>query len=186
MQTVRRICCLTAARFGTAPRPRSRPGETAGTAWPDSPYRLLLRPGTPLDELPADEGAALAQLLADPPATDDAITALRRYSLISAPANGSVSVHRLVQAITVARLPASQAAAWKQATAALITAALPADPQLPAGWPVFAALRFREQRAPIAIITLGYHRMCDRAERWTDPPLAPIAPPEVDGRIHPV
>ena len=49
-------------------------------------------------------------------------------------------MHRLVQAITVARLPASQAAAWQQATAALITAALPADPQLPAGWPVFAAL----------------------------------------------
>ena len=111
-----------------------------GLPWPDSPYRLLLRPGTPLDELPADEGAALAQLLADPLATDDAIAALRRYSLISAPANGSVSVHRLVQAITVARLPASQAAAWRQATTALITAALPADPQLPAVWPALAAL----------------------------------------------
>ena len=103
----------------------------AGTAWPDSPYCLLLRPGTPLDGLPADADAALAQLLADPLAVDDAIAALRRYSLISPPNGGLVSVHRLVQAITVALLPASQAAAWQQATAALITAALPADPQLP-------------------------------------------------------
>jgi len=62
------------------------------------------------------------------------------YSLISAPTGGAVSVHRLVQAITLARLPAGRAAGWQQAAAALITAALPGDPQLPANWRSFATL----------------------------------------------
>ena len=105
------------------------------------PYRLLLQPRPGLaDELPPEAGPVLAPLLADPLAVDDAITALRRYSLISPPAGGVVSVHRLVQAITLAQLTDQQAAAWQQATAALITAALPGDPQQPASWPAYAAL----------------------------------------------
>ena len=39
---------------------------------------------------------------------------LRRYSLISAPHDGLVSVHRLVQTITLAQLP-DVAADWRQA-----------------------------------------------------------------------
>ena len=44
----------------------------------------------------------LVPLLEDPLAADDAIAALRRYSLVSPSASGSVSVHRLVQAFTQA------------------------------------------------------------------------------------
>ena len=126
-------------------------GHLVGKAERPAPHegkQTRLAENAEADELPADPDAALAQLLADPLAVDDAIAALRRYSLISPPNGGLVSVHRLVQAITVARLPASQAAAWQQATAALITAALPADPQLPAGWPVFAALLSHVLAAP--------------------------------------
>jgi Trypsin-like peptidase domain/Tetratricopeptide repeat len=105
------------------------------------PYRLLLQPRPGLaDELPPEAGPVLAPLLADPLAVDDTITALRRYSLISPPASGVVSVHRLVQAITLAQLSDQQAAAWQQASAALITAALPGDPEQPANWPAYAAL----------------------------------------------
>ena len=49
-------------------------------------------------------------------------------------------MHRLVQAVTADQMPADVAGQWRQAAAALIEAAIPADPQLPATWPVFAAL----------------------------------------------
>jgi hypothetical protein len=103
------------------------------------PYRLLLqfRPEA-AEQLPAEAGPVLAPLLRDPLAVDEAITALRRYSLISPPADGMVSVHRLVQAITVAQLPGSHATAWPQAAAILITAAMPSDPEQPDSWPAFA------------------------------------------------
>jgi hypothetical protein len=116
---------------------------------PDAiPYRLLLQPHPGMKEqLPPDAGPVLAPLLADPLAVDDAIAALRRYSLISPPASGTVSVHRLVQAITLTQLPGQQAGAWRQAAADLITAALPGDPSQPAGWPVYAALLAHAQAA---------------------------------------
>jgi hypothetical protein len=46
----------------------------------------------------------LAPLLTDPLAADEAIAALRRYSLVTPAADGSVSVHRLVQAVTADRM----------------------------------------------------------------------------------
>jgi hypothetical protein len=49
----------------------------------------------------------LAPLLDDEPAVDAAIEALRRYSLVGQPADGLVSVHRLVQAVTAGRCPRS-------------------------------------------------------------------------------
>ena len=69
----------------------------------------------------------LVPLLEDPLAAGDAIAALRRYSLISPPADGSVSVHRLVQAVTADHMPAELASQWRLAAAALIEAAIPAD-----------------------------------------------------------
>jgi hypothetical protein len=48
-------------------------------------------------------------LLEDSLAARDAIAALRQYSLVSPLADGSVSVHRLVQAITADRMPAKLA-----------------------------------------------------------------------------
>jgi len=51
-----------------------------------------------------------------------------------------VLVHRLVQAITLAQLPAEAAARWKEAAAALVEAAIPDNTELPAAWPVCAVL----------------------------------------------
>ena len=89
------------------------------------PLRLLLQPRPGLAERLGDEVApVLAPLLEDPLAAGDAIAALRRYSLVSPAAGGSVSVHRLVQAVTADQMPADLARQWRQAAAALIEAAL--------------------------------------------------------------
>jgi hypothetical protein len=105
------------------------------------PLSLLLqpRPGLP-DELGAEVGSVLVPLLDDQLAAGDAIAALRRYSLVIPAGAGSVSVHRLVQAVTVGQMPADVAGQWRQAAAALIKAAIPANIDLPEGWPTCAAL----------------------------------------------
>ena len=105
----------------------------------DIPLDLLLRPRPGL-EFGAEVAPLLGPLLDDELARDDAIAGLRRYSLISAPRDGRVSVHRLVQEITLNQLPEGDKTAWRQAAAAVIEAALPADPQNPVDWPEFAAL----------------------------------------------
>ena len=79
-------------------------------------------------------------LLGDPVAAGDAVAALRRYSLVAPAGDGLVLVHRLVQAVTRAQLTADEAGQWQQAAAALVEAAVPADPQLPAAWPACAVL----------------------------------------------
>ena len=105
------------------------------------PLHLLLQPRPELAEsLGPQVAPLLLLLLEDPLAADDAVAALRRYSLISRPVAGSVSVHRLVQAVTLAQLPADQVQAWRQAARSLTGAALPADTQQPGTWPVWAAL----------------------------------------------
>jgi Tetratricopeptide repeat len=112
------------------------------------PLRLLLQPRPGLgDELGPGIAPVLVPLLEDPLAAKDAIAALRRYSLISPPADGSVSVRRLVQAITIAQVPAELAAARQQAAAAVIEAALPADPESPDNWDTFAELLPHAQTA---------------------------------------
>ena len=96
------------------------------------PLRLLLQPRPGLTGQLGDQVApVLRPLLEDPLAASDAIAALRRYSLVTPAADGSVSVHRLVQAVTADQMPADLAGQWRQATAALVGAALPADPWLP-------------------------------------------------------
>lgn len=82
----------------------------------------------------------LTPLLEDPLAARDAIGALRRYSLLTPAAAGSVAVHRLVQAVTADQMPAGLARQWRQATAAVIEDAIPGDTDLPGAWPVFAVL----------------------------------------------
>lgn len=71
----------------------------------------------------------LTPLLDSPIACDEAVAGLRRYSLISAPRGGFVSVHRLVQKITADQLDPDVAKDWRRATAALIEAALPLTPR---------------------------------------------------------
>ena len=105
------------------------------------PLRLLLRPRPGLaGRLGEQVAPVLGPLLEDELAAGDAIAALRRYSLISPPADGSVSVHRLVQAVTTDQMPTELASRWRQAAAALIEAAIPADTTLPGTWPDCAAL----------------------------------------------
>ena len=105
------------------------------------PLPLLLQPRPGLsDRLGAEVAPILVPLLTDELAVRDAIAALRRYSLISPVSDGAVSVHRLVQTITVAQMPDKLAAAWQQAAAAVIEASLPADPRSPETWPLFASL----------------------------------------------
>ena len=112
------------------------------------PLRLLLQPRPELAGRLGEEVApVLVPLLEDPLAAGDAIAALRRYSLVTPAADGSVSVHRLVQAVTADQMPAELAEAWRQAAAALIEAAIPGDTDLPETWPVCAALLPHAQAA---------------------------------------
>ena len=89
----------------------------------------------------------LAPLLDDQLAVGDAVAALRRYSLVTPAADGWVSLHRLVQAVTADQMPAELASEWRQAAAALIEEAIPGDTDLPGTWPVCAALLPHAQAA---------------------------------------
>jgi Domain of unknown function (DUF4062)/Tetratricopeptide repeat len=112
------------------------------------PLPLLLQPRPGLaGRLDPEVAPLLVPLLEDELAAADAIAALHRYSLITPADGGSVSVHRLVQAVTADQMPAELATAWRDATAAVIEAALPADPQAPETWPVFASLLPHAQAA---------------------------------------
>ncbi len=101
------------------------------------PIELLMRSRPHLAEnLPTE----LIPLLNDPLARDEAVAALRHFSLISAPQDGMVSMHRLVQEVTINQLSYDQATKWRQSAEAVIQAALPENPGFPQDWPAYAAL----------------------------------------------
>jgi hypothetical protein len=104
------------------------------------PLALLLADPQAADQLDPAVAATLGPLLGDPLATGDAVAALRRYSLVTPAGDGLVLVHRLVQHVTLAQLSADLVGQWKQAAAGLGEAAIPADTELPAAWPVCAVL----------------------------------------------
>jgi Tetratricopeptide repeat len=105
------------------------------------PLRLLLQPRPGLAGQLGDQVTpVLVPLLEDELAAGDAVAALRRYSLVTPAGGGSVSVHRLVQVVTADQMPADLARQWRQATAALVGAALPAEPWMSRTWPVYAML----------------------------------------------
>jgi Tetratricopeptide repeat len=105
------------------------------------PLHLLLQTSGTLDtEFGADVAPVVQPLLGDPLATGDAVAALRRFSLVRPAGDGLVLVHRLVQAVTLAQMPSSLATQWRQAAAALIDAAIPADTGQPETWAACAAL----------------------------------------------
>ncbi|GAB2914045.1 FxSxx-COOH system tetratricopeptide repeat protein [Nonomuraea fastidiosa] len=83
---------------------------------------------------------ALQELPSDPLAVNAAVSALRGHSLISHPADGMASVHRLVQAVTLDRLPPQEQQRWRDVAAMLLESVLPDDPADPAGWPRYAEL----------------------------------------------
>ena len=105
------------------------------------PLRLLLQPRPGLaGQLGGEVAPVLVPLLEDELAARDVIAALRRYSLVTPAADGSVSVHRLVQAVTVDQMPAGLIAAWQRAAATVIEAALPDDPTQRETWPPYDLL----------------------------------------------
>ena len=90
----------------------------------------------------------------------DAVAALRRYSLVRPAGDGAVSVHRLVQGVTADQMPDELRDAWRQAAAAVVEAAVPARPELPAAWPVCAVL-LPHARAVLGLTSGGMHRIAD-------------------------
>jgi tetratricopeptide (TPR) repeat protein len=105
------------------------------------PLLLILRPRSALiKRLGHETESALTQLLDHPLTVKDAVGALRRFSLVSAPADGFLTVHRLVQMIAIDQMSPGLAAQWQQAAAVLVEAAIPQDPERPEDWRDFAAL----------------------------------------------
>ena len=125
------------------------------------PLRLLLQPRPGLaGRLNGEVVPVLAPLLEDRLAADDAIGTLRRHSLVTLAVGGSVSVHRLVQAVTADQMPAELAAEWQQAAAALIEAAIPRDTGSPRTWQICAAL-LPHARAALTDDSVGMARIAN-------------------------
>ncbi|MFC7382163.1 FxSxx-COOH system tetratricopeptide repeat protein [Sphaerisporangium rhizosphaerae] len=126
------------------------------------PYRLLL---TPLDhDDTADslhDGDGLAELRALPHGELDintAISELRRHGLINRPVGGTVSVHRLVQAVTLDQLPPPARTAWQHAAATLLQTALPVTPRQPDTWPRYTQL-LPHARAALPLTSPALHQV---------------------------
>lgn len=98
------------------------------------PLARLLGSKKAADVLSRKTADVIGPLLADPIAVGDAISMLRRYSLVSMAGDDLVLVHRLVQAVTRAQLPAEAARQWQQDAAALIELAVPDDARVPETW----------------------------------------------------
>ena len=94
------------------------------------------------DDIPRDllsEGAGhlpqpLAEAVADPLTFDDAVAALRRYSLVEV-GSDALSVHRLVQAVARDRLPQEVQRKWAEAAVSLVNRAFPFDSDDVRTWP---------------------------------------------------
>ena len=80
-------------------------------------------------------GAGAGALLEDELAAADAVAALRRYSLARPAGDETVSVNRLVQAVTADQMPEELRDAWRQAAAAVIEAAVSMKSEQPETWP---------------------------------------------------
>ena len=81
----------------------------------------------------------LAPLRVNPLRVQDAVTALRRYSLLRR-AGDLVSLHRLVQAIALDHLDPPSRSAWLAEAARRLQALTPPDPGDASAWPRFAQL----------------------------------------------
>jgi hypothetical protein len=124
------------------------------------PLRLLLaREHAPeLLSPEPDAPAGIGHLLGDLVALGDAVAALRRFSLVSPARGGLVLVHRLVQAVTRAQLPVQADTQWRHYAAALVEAAVPADPEAPGEWLTYALL-LPHARAVLDLTSSGMTRI---------------------------
>jgi hypothetical protein len=104
------------------------------------PLRLLLPRNRGTTAIPAGAVDVLSPLLAGQITVDGAVSLLRQYSLIRSLDDGTVLMHRLIQDAARRDLSDAELSVWRDSTAALVAAALPADPQNPQQWNSFAAL----------------------------------------------
>jgi len=81
----------------------------------------------------------LASAVADELKFDDAVAALKRYSLVTV-ADASLSVHRLVQAVTRDRLEVGDRKKWSEVSVQLVNAAFPRGTDDFHNWPVCSPL----------------------------------------------
>ena len=82
---------------------------------------------------------SLTAVATDPLAFDDAVDPLRRYSLVEITAE-SISVHRLVQAVTRDRLDGDEKKKWAEAAVRIIDEAFPFDSDDVGTWTVCSRL----------------------------------------------
>ena len=123
------------------------------------PLRLLLQPRPALtDDLAPAVAEVLAPLLADELAAGDAVAALQQYSLARPAGDGTVSAHRLVQAVTADQMPAALAQGWRRAAASVIEAAIPSGTRQPGTWPACAVL-LPHVRAVLDLASNGMERI---------------------------
>jgi transcriptional regulator with XRE-family HTH domain len=124
------------------------------------PLPVLLADAQPVVKLAPAVAAAVRPLLGDPVAAGDAVAALGRYSLVTPAGRGLVLMHRLVRHVSLAQVSAEVAGQWEQAAAALVEAAIPADPALPANWPACAVL-LPHARVVLDLTSDGIGRIAD-------------------------
>jgi tetratricopeptide (TPR) repeat protein len=105
------------------------------------------------DELPQPWASALSDRIA----VDEAVAAMRRYSLVEV-TEGVVTIHRLVQFVSQERLSIDERKAWAAAVARAVNAAFPVDAHDVRWWP--AAMRL----LPHAL-AVGRHIEGDDSER---------------------
>ncbi|KAF5418653.1 MAG: Tetratricopeptide (TPR) repeat [Candidatus Methanocomedens sp.] len=82
---------------------------------------------------------SLSAVAGDPLAFDDAVDPLRRYSLVEITAE-TISVHRLVQAVTRDRLDGDEWKKWAEAAVRIVNKAFPFDSIDVRTWPVCSRL----------------------------------------------
>jgi len=98
----------------------------------DIPVELL---NSGLEYLPE----SLTAMASDPLAFDDAVDPLRRYSLVEITSE-TISVHRLVQAVTRDRLDEDEKKKWAEAAVRIVDEAFPFDSDDVGTWPVCSRL----------------------------------------------
>ncbi|NOR49311.1 MAG: tetratricopeptide repeat protein, partial [Methanosarcinaceae archaeon] len=82
---------------------------------------------------------SLTAVAGDPLAFDDAVDPLRRYSLVEITAE-SISVHRLVQAVTRDRLDGDEMKKWAEVAVRIVNKAFPFDSDDVGTWPICSRL----------------------------------------------
>ena len=96
-------------------------------------------PRSLLTEHPTALPEELATLATNPLLFNSAVIALRRYALLDATAD-TLTVHRLVQAVTRDRLDEAARAKWTKAALQGVQAAFPSEGSSPENWPMYKRL----------------------------------------------